>query len=375
MTRAKTLAVALAAATVGLTGCGFHGLYAANLPGGADVGGHPYSITVEFRNVLDLVPQSSVKVNDVAVGKVQSITLDGWYAKVKLQVNGSVHLPANARAAVKMTSLLGEKYVDLEQPLEQPQGTLKNGSNIPATSTDTAPEVEEVLGALSLLLNGGGLQQIQVITTELNKALKGNEASVRDLLSQLNGFVGSLDKQKDEITTALVNIDKLAATLNRQKQTIINTLDTFPAALKILKDERSKLTTLLQSLSHLGATASNVITATTTNLTSSLQELSPVLEHLTAAGSDLPNALKFMLTFPFPLDKTTNFIKSDYANLGLILDLNLSNNLCGLSTALCGVSGALAPKTASTTKLTGSGATATNSATVQPLPTIPGSGG
>ena len=74
-----------------------------------------------------------------------------------------------------------------------------------------------MLGALSLLLNGGGLQQIQVIATELNKALKGNEAPVRDLLGQLNTFVGTLDSQKDKITTALDSVDTLAATLNRQQ--------------------------------------------------------------------------------------------------------------------------------------------------------------
>ena len=98
---------------------------------------------------------------------------------------------------IKQTSLLGEKYVALEQPMDTPAApTLKNGDIIPISRTGSAPEVEEVLGALSLLLNGGGLQQIQIITTELNKALQGNESAVRDLLSQLNTFVGTLDRRR-----------------------------------------------------------------------------------------------------------------------------------------------------------------------------------
>src|SRR5690242_12045568 len=80
--------VATASAAVLLAGCGFNGLYSAPLPGGANLGSHPYTITVEFTNVLDLVPQSSVKVNDVAVGKVESIKLQDWNALVKLKVNG-----------------------------------------------------------------------------------------------------------------------------------------------------------------------------------------------------------------------------------------------------------------------------------------------
>jgi phospholipid/cholesterol/gamma-HCH transport system substrate-binding protein len=373
--RAKVLAATLVTATVGLSGCGFHGLYSANLPGGPDLGSHPYTVSIEFADVLDLVPQSNVKVNDVAVGKVQSISLKGWIAVVKVKVNGDINLPANARAAVSQTSLLGEKVVDLEQPLDQPEGNLKDVGTIPLSRTGTAPEVEEVLGALSLLLNGGGLEQIRTITTELNKALKGNGDAVRDLLKQLNLFVGGLDKQKDTITTALVNIDKLAATLNKQKNTIIATLDTFPKALSILKDERSKLTTLLQSLARLGGTATNVINATQTGLVSSLKSLSPVLEHLTAAGSDLPNALKILLTFPFPLEKTTQFIRGDYANLHLFLDMNVSNNLCGLNTALCGLAAALSPKSAKATPLTPGAAPNAASSQQLPLPAIPGVGG
>ena len=72
--RIRLLAALLAALTV-LTGCGFHGLYGMHLPGGADVGSHPLTLTIYFDNVLDLVPQSSVKVNDVPVGRVEDVTL------------------------------------------------------------------------------------------------------------------------------------------------------------------------------------------------------------------------------------------------------------------------------------------------------------
>jgi len=53
-----------------LSGCS---LYNVPLPGGA--GGSSYHVTAEFDNVLDLVPQSAVKVNDVTVGSVEKITL------------------------------------------------------------------------------------------------------------------------------------------------------------------------------------------------------------------------------------------------------------------------------------------------------------
>jgi phospholipid/cholesterol/gamma-HCH transport system substrate-binding protein len=362
-----------------LTGCGFHGLYSATwLPGGPNLGNHPYSVYIVFKDVLDLVPNSNVKVNDVAVGKVISVDLQGWQARVKVQVRGDVNLPANAQADVKQTSLLGEKFVELSQPPTPVVARLANGDTIPVTSTQSAPEVEEVLGSLSLLLNGGGLEQIQTITTELNKALHGNEAAVRDLITnQLQTFVGQLDKQKDQITGALTNIARLAATLNQDKKSLTDALDTFPQALKILADERPKFTTLLQSLANLGTVATRVINSTQTALTSGLQSLQPVLEQLTAAGSDLPNALGFLLTFPFPVGKATQFVKSDYANLSLHLDVNLNDNLCGLGVpGLCALINALLPQKVPGAAASSSSKTPakTQSATAAPL-VLPGLGG
>ena len=350
----RRLLIALVAAVFAVSGCGFSGLYGAPLPGGADLGDHPYSVTIYFSNVLDLVPQSTVKVNDVEVGKVKSVDLskasdnsgdqrlNGWTAKVKIQVNGDVKLPSNARAEVRITSLLGEKYVALEQPLDKPSDTpLKDGSQILITHTGSAPEVEDVLGALSLLLNGGGLQQIRVITTELNKALDGNETAVRDLLGQLNTFVGALDDQKDTIFTALDSVDRLSKTLDANKRIIEQTLDTMPQALEILKNERTKFVTLLTSLSHLGSVATRVITETQQNLTAALKSLAPALEQLTAAGSNLPQALKIALTFPFPVGTTLQAVKGDYANLNAYINLSLRDELCGISTDICKLAGKL----------------------------------
>ena len=362
--RSLRWAAVFAAATMVLTGCGFHGLYGMNLPGGADLGSHPFQLTIYFDNVLDLVPQSAVKVNDVPVGRVEGVTLsnpndnsgdkatNGWTAKVTVSVNSDVKLPENARAMVKQTSLLGEKYVDLEQPLGSPApAQLKNGDTIPITRTGSAPETEEVLGALSLLLNGGGLQQIKVITTELNKALDGNQAAVRDLLGRLNTFVGTLDRQKSEIISALESVDRLARTLNDNKQKIAAALDTFPQALEILKNNRTKLTTLLVSLSNLGTVATRVITETQANLVSSLKSLAPVVEQLQASGSDLVESLRIGGTFPFPLGRTLQAVRGDYANLALYLDLNLANQLCGLNKQLCTVVGGMRPSSSSTRAL------------------------
>lgn len=367
---ARRIVAVLAAGALTLSGCGFKGLYSAPLPGGADVGNHPFSVTAYFADVLDLVPQSAVKVNDVAVGKVSAISLSRcrtggtrthWCAKVKMTVNDAVDLPANSHAEVQQTSLLGEKYVQLIAPAPSAASgaKLRGGSTIQFVDTKSAPEAEEVLGALSLLLNNGGLTQIQNIAHELNLALGTPERrqAVRSLITDLTTFTGTLDNQKNDITNALDSIDQLASTLNRQKQVLTDALDTFPSALRVLNQERGKLVTLLSSLSNLGSVATRVIDSTQEQLVSSLKALDPVVTRLAAAGSAFPGALRIAGTFPFPLGLSRTFIKGDYANLDAVFDLSLTDQLCGflpapLGTIFCNLPGSINSKTGTTAKKT-----------------------
>ena len=368
------LGVALLAA-LALTGCGFRGLYSVTLPGGADLGDDPIRVTVQFVNVLDLVTQSAVKVNDVAVGRVESVELADWHATVTILVNGDVDLPANARAEISQTSLLGEKYVSLEQPTDgAPSGRLADGADIPLTRTGANTQVEEVLGALSLLLNGGGLNQIQTITKELDTAFGGNTEQIRDLFDRLDSITAELNDQRDVITGAIDKLNTLATTLNAQRQVLVDTLDTLPGALEVLASERGNLVALLKSLDTLSGTATRVIDGSTDNLVSALNSLQPTLEQLTKAGDDLGKGFELLGTYPFPRT-STNAVGGDYTNLIASLDANLADLLSNLLSSSCPPDAQSDCELSSPLPTTTTTAPAAQAAGAVPLPAVPGAGG
>jgi phospholipid/cholesterol/gamma-HCH transport system substrate-binding protein len=308
-----------------LSGCEFNGWYDVQLPGGAASDGHAYHVTVEFRDVLDLVPQSAVKVNNVTVGAVEKVELDGWHARVRLRVADSVKLPANAVAELRQTSMLGEKYVALSAPTgTAPMGRLGDGDRIPLSRSGRNPEIEEVLSALSALLNGGGVAQLKTITVELNKALDGRENRVRSLLKELNTFIGGLDDQRKDILHALEAVDRLAGRLGKEKKTIARAVDTMPPALKVLADQRRDLTRMLTALSKLGTTGTKVVNASHDDTVANLKRLRPILQQLNKAGDDLPNSLELLTTYPFPRN-AVDAVKGDYVNLDITADLDLSD--------------------------------------------------
>jgi phospholipid/cholesterol/gamma-HCH transport system substrate-binding protein len=318
-----------------LSGCsvgGFGGLYNTPLPGGADVGDHPYQVTAQFGDVLDLVPQASVKVNDVSVGRVAKVELtpDNKMALVTMVVNGAVSLPANAGADLRQSSLLGEKYIQLRQPAgEQPQGRLGDGSVVPLSRTNRNPEVEEVLGALSMLLNGGGVGQLHNIVDELNKALSGNETQIRELLTNVNTVVSTLDGQRDDIVRAIDGLNRLSGTLAGQTGNLTNALDNLAPGLKVLEEQRGQLVTMLRALDRLSGVAVDTINKSKADLVADLKLLEPTLRKLVETGDSLPVALEYLVTYPYP-SYAVNAVRGDYFNVDAKLSLDFSeiiNNL------------------------------------------------
>ncbi|MDN5915183.1 MAG: MCE family protein, partial [Pseudonocardia sp.] len=326
MGRCARLVALLTIVGLSATGCGAlsGGLRGVPLPGGATLGDDPYSVQIEFPDVVDLVPQSLVRVGDVPVGSVESISVEptSWNAVVTVLVNRGVALPPNADAKVRTTSLLGEKFVELSTPESPAPGSLAETGKIGLQNAGRAVEVEEVLGALSMLLNGGGVAQIKTISTELNKALSGREPQVRELLDNVNQLVGALDSRKEDINRSLDGLNRLSATLAARRPSIENALQNLSPGLRELESQRAQLVDMLRALDRLSGVATDVVNRSRDDVLADLESLRPVLRNLADSGQDLPNSLQLLLSIPFT-DAATDAVAGDYTNLYVTADLDL----------------------------------------------------
>ncbi|WP_183098963.1 MCE family protein [Nocardioides pelophilus] len=331
MSRRLRTSGALLAGALLLTGCEFD-VYQMPLPGGADVGDDPITVTVEFEDVLDLVPKSSVKVSDVTVGQVSDVELDGYTAIVTIELRNDTGLPDNAVAQIRQTSLLGEKFVSLEAPESNPSDEpLDEGDTIPLEDTGRNPEVEEVLGALSLVLNGGGVAQLKTIAEELNLALEGREDSAKSVLTQIESLVSQLDDRKGDIIDAIEALNRLALGAREHQDSIDQALEELPSALDSIGRQRQDLVRMLQGLNELSDVGVQVIQQTEESTLSTLRNLQPVLNELNNAGQSFVDALHIFYSFPFADDiigrdpaVARNLHFGDYVNLSVELDLNLN---------------------------------------------------
>jgi virulence factor Mce-like protein len=297
--RGRTVGLVVAVGLV-LSGCNFTP-YSLPLPGGADLGDHPYTVKAEFRDAMDLVPQGGVRSSDVTVGKITDVQLKrgSWTALVTMEINGDTKLPDNALATIRQTSLLGEKFVSLDAPKQGGFGRLGEGDVIGLDRSGRNPELEEVLSAAALLFNGGGLDKFNTITRELNHLMDGRETSIRELIKNSTEFTQTLDQNKDAIIGALERIDRLAVATNAQEDEIDVALRDIPPALEVLDDQREDLVKMLEALDRLSGVATDVIEQSKEDTLTDLRLLQPVLKGLADAGDSLAGVLRQLPTFPF----------------------------------------------------------------------------
>ena len=308
-----------------LPGCGWRGVNSLPLPGTKGGGPGSYVIQAQLPDVTNIQQNSRVRVNDVTVGNVTKIERQGWHALLTMRIAGDVVLPANSTVKIGQTSLLGSLHVELAPPTDAPpEGRLHDGSLIPLPQAHNYPTTEQTLATISMLLNGGGIGQIQDITKAFSTAFSGREQDLRSLIEQLDIFIGYLNDQTDDIIAATDSFNNLVGKFAANEPVVDRALATIPDALAVLKDQRGNLADALDQLGKFGALATDAINQTKQNVVNELHQVGPVLESLANAGPAMTRSLSLLLTYPSPNETIENWVRGDYGNATAIFDLTLS---------------------------------------------------
>jgi phospholipid/cholesterol/gamma-HCH transport system substrate-binding protein len=308
-----------------MTGCGWRGVNSLPLPGTQGNGPGSFTIQAQMPDVSNIDANARVRVNDVTVGHVSKIELQGSHALVSMRLESGVQLPDNATATIGTTTIFGSPHIELAPPTaETPKGTLRNGSLIPLSRTGAFPTPEQTLAALSLVLNGGGIGQVGDITEALSTAFRGREDDLRSLLEQSSKFTANLNDQSGDIIAATDSLNNVVGKFSAQQPVLDRAVRTIPDALAVLNDQRGNLVQAADQLGKFSALTADTINKSKTNLIAELSQIGPVLESLANAGPSLTRSLGLLPTYPFPNANIDKWQRGDYTNLTAVIDLTLS---------------------------------------------------
>ena len=133
--------------------------------------------------------------------------------------------------------------------------------------------------------NAGGLGQIGDVIHSTATALSGREGEIRELITRLDTFVGTVDDQRDRFNATIQALNRLTATLAAQKDDITKALHTVPPALDVLLQERRQAGhARYRSSGQFSDTATKLVNSTKDDLVRNLTNLDPTLKALADVG-------------------------------------------------------------------------------------------
>jgi phospholipid/cholesterol/gamma-HCH transport system substrate-binding protein len=225
----------------------------------------------EFADASGLRAKDDVQVAGVVVGHVSSVGLSGDHVVVGFSANtGSVALGGQTRAAIKVATLLGKRYLELTPG---GSGKLAAGSTIPLQRTDTGYDVSQSLAEvsntvahtdkqqLSAALNKAG-DLLHTVSPDLGSSLTGltqlsntvaeRDKAFDDLLAHANGVSGVLAQRNQQFALLLTDGRSLFAALNTRAteihRVLVQAKQVFDELSAVARDNSSSIGPTLAEL-------------------------------------------------------------------------------------------------------------------------------
>ncbi|GAA3807749.1 MlaD family protein [Nocardioides panacisoli] len=307
--RRALAAVALVAGLGGAAGCG---LSLEDVPLPDLVSGPTYTITAEFTDALNLPVDAPVKLDGSTVGQVASVTAADGLADVELELSTSVRLRSTSRAEIRLTSPMGTAFVQL---LPGRGGdVLAEGDTLPVAETSTAPDVSDLLSALSTVVTGGSFGDISTIIKQLNVALTGNAGDARQLLHRLDSAVSGLVADLPRVDRLTRSLGRLTSRLRGDLPVITGSLGDLTDLVRSLSNQRAKLVDAMESLNRFDSVATPFTRAVRDDLVAQLDDMRPVLQTLLDNRRNIDGVMAGLVAFAKGSNQAA---PGDYANFDL----------------------------------------------------------
>lgn len=167
----------------------------------------------EFAQAAQLSPGDQVTVAGIEVGTVRDVALTGDHVTVKFTVGNGVRVGDASRAAIKLTTLLGRRYLELspagDGELRSRTITLANTSvpyNLQATLADATTTFEQV-----------DADRIAESMAELSNGLVGVPEALPEALANVKSLAAVIATRRDQIGSLLKNVDTITGVIRDQK--------------------------------------------------------------------------------------------------------------------------------------------------------------
>lgn len=282
--------------------------------------------TAEFAQAASLKTGQNVSLAGISVGVVASTKLVGDHVEVGLRVRDDVRLRKDAKAAIKVATFLGSRYVELRNAGE---GALEDRT-IDLAHTEVPYDLQATLADATTTFEQVDADKIAQSAAVLAKQLEGLPAVVPQAMQNIQTLSTIIARRRDQIGTLFKNTATVTTTLRGQQAEIGKLINQGQDLLGEFVSRRNSFHSMMAAITSLVTVLNKIVVKDRTAADKLVVDLRTFTDMLGQHDDLFRSLLEIM---PVTVRNAANAVGS-----GNAVDLHVANGIV-LDSWACAISG------------------------------------
>ncbi|MCM6777018.1 MCE family protein [Nocardia sp. CDC159] len=204
-------------------------------------------IKAEFAQTAGVRVGDKVDVAGVPVGSVAGAELEGDHVLLTLQINNDVKLGPDAKASIKMATLLGARYVDLDPG----DGSGLKGKRIPKSNTVVPYNLADVVQIGTPKFEALDTQKLTESLRVLGDQIGGSPQLTAQALDSVGALAKTINDRREQVDALLKDLDRVTKILGDNRNSVLLVITQGEAIAERVMQRQALLRQLLDNVASL----------------------------------------------------------------------------------------------------------------------------
>lgn len=239
----------------------------------------PVTVTSD-RAGLVMETGAKVKLRGVQVGTVAGVEGGNQPVRLKLRLfpDQIQHIPANAEAEIRATSIFGAKYVDLVVPADPSAHHIAAGAVLRSRNVTT--EINTVFENLVSVLHQIDPPRLNAVLTAVADAVRGRGERIGEAITAGNHVLGELNPRMTSLQQDWRSLRRASDAYSGAGQNLLDTLEAFSTTSATITRQAADLDALLLNVIGVSQSGIDLLAPSKDNLVRGVNVLLPTTQLL-----------------------------------------------------------------------------------------------
>lgn len=256
-------------------------------------------VTAEFAQAAEVRSGDQVTLAGIPVGEVAGLELAGDRVLVRMKVDRDLHLGADTQASIKLTTLLGARYIAI---LPSERGSLED-NRIPLANTHVPYDLQDALGDATKTFEQVDAVEIAAAMTTLNEQLDGTPEIVPEAVANAGALAEIVAARRAQLGDLIRGTERITESIRTQRATIGSLMTRGNQLMTEVNTRRTAIAGMFEATTALIDQLKKIVVDDQPELQQLIDDLDSMLASIAANDDLLRNTLEVA---PIPVRNFTN---------------------------------------------------------------------